>query len=81
MEDARRRAPDRRLGEVVEVDEVRHAVRGQLLGPVDAGRVRFLLAQEVEDELAAGTTLLEELAAKAGGTILARSRSPWVSTS
>jgi altronate dehydratase/mannitol-1-phosphate/altronate dehydrogenase len=35
------------------------------LGPVDAGRVRFLLAQEVEDELAAGTALLHELAANA----------------
>lgn len=35
------------------------------LGPGEAGRVRFLVAQEVEDELAAGTALLEELAAAA----------------
>jgi altronate hydrolase len=35
------------------------------LGPVDPGRVRFLAAQEVDDELAAGEALLRELAAGA----------------
>jgi altronate hydrolase len=35
------------------------------LGPVEDGRVRFLVAQEVDDEIEAGTALLEELAASA----------------
>lgn len=35
------------------------------LGPYDPDRVKFLVCQEVEDELAAGTALLKELAAYA----------------
>ena len=38
----------------------------QLLGKVDAARYRFLVAQDVEDEMAAGMKLLESLAAAAG---------------
>lgn len=36
------------------------------LGPYDEHRVKFLTCQDVEDELAAGSALLEELAAYAG---------------
>ena len=36
------------------------------LGPFDENRVKFLTCQQVEDELAAGRTLLEELAEYAG---------------
>jgi altronate hydrolase len=41
----------------------------QLLGPADAARFRFLVVQEVEDEIAAGLHLLEELAAHAGRAV------------
>jgi altronate hydrolase len=34
----------------------------ELVGPVDPHRVKFLVAQEVEDEVEAGRTLLQELA-------------------
>jgi altronate hydrolase len=44
------------------------------LGPVDPGRVRFLVAQEVDDELAAGEALLRELAE--GAQRARRSRFP-----
>jgi altronate hydrolase len=43
------------------------------LGPVEAGRVEFLLAQEVEDELTAGTALLERLATNARKALRVRS--------
>ena len=38
----------------------------KILGEYDPGRVKFLAAQEVEDELAAGRGLIEELIAYAG---------------
>jgi altronate hydrolase len=38
----------------------------EILGPVDANRVKFLEAQAVDDEIAAGVKLVAELAAHAG---------------
>lgn len=41
----------------------------EALGPIDPDRFRFLLVQEVEDEMEAGIALLEELAESAGGAV------------
>ena len=39
----------------------------EALGPVDPGRVKFLVCQDVEDELAEGAKLLKEIAAAMAG--------------